>query len=72
MGLIHHMLFHRRRRRKPRTTTPVAFAVWLVLCISGVVWLGVESQSAEVVIGAIAAVIFVSVKILLQNAKINS
>ena len=71
MGLVHHMLFHRQRRRV-REATPIALAVWLALCICGIIWLGVESQSAEMVIGAIAAVIFISVKILLQNAKINS
>ena len=66
MGLVHHMLFHHRRGRV-RKATPIALAVWLALCICGIIWLGVESQSAEVVIGAIAAVIFVSVKILVSS-----
>lgn len=56
---------------KPRSmkATPITFAVWLVICIAGIVWLGVSSQSASVVIGAIIAVIIVSFKIMSNSAK---
>ncbi len=55
-----------RRPRKPLTTGQLlgAFVAWLVLCIGGTAWIGIETQSAAVTIGSIIAILFVSFKIL--------
>lgn len=54
------------RSRKPLTVNQLigSFTVWLLLCVGGVVWIGIKTQSTEVVIGSIIAILFVSFKIL--------
>lgn len=54
-------------KQRSMKATPATFFVWLVLCLIGIVILGVCSHSAAAVIGAILAVIFVTVKILGQK-----
>lgn len=65
MGLVHHMVCHRRRRVK-FTQTGRQFAITATICIplyiAGIVWLGVETHSAPTVLGAILATIFVLIK----------
>jgi uncharacterized membrane protein len=65
MGLVHHMICHRRRRVK-FTQTGHQFVVTAAICIPlyivGIIWLGIETQSAPVVLGAILATIFVLMK----------
>lgn len=65
MGLLHHMVCHRRRRVK-FTQTGQQFVITAAICIplyiAGIVWLGIETQSAPVVLGAVFATIFVLIK----------
>lgn len=66
MGLLHHIVCHRRRRRVKFTQTArqagTTAAIFIPLWIIFIVWLGVETQSAPVVLGAILATIFVLMK----------
>ena len=59
---------HEKQQRPKPPLTPKqllgAFIVWLMLCTSGIIWLGIETQSAPAVIGAIVGVLFVLFKIV--------
>lgn len=65
MGLLHHMVCRRRRRVK-FTQTGQQFVITASICIplyiAGIIWLGIETQSAPTVLGAICATIFVLIK----------
>jgi hypothetical protein len=60
MGLVCH------RRRVKFTQTGRQFVVTAAICIplyiAGIVWLGVETRSTPVVLGAVLATIFVLIK----------
>jgi apolipoprotein N-acyltransferase len=64
MGLVHHMVCHRRRVKFTQAGRQfvVTAAICIPLYIAGIVWLGIETHSAPVVFGAILATIFVLIK----------
>lgn len=60
------------RKRTPLNPTLVTFAVWLTLCIAGIVFVQVEGHSVPTTIGATLAVLVVSIKILATRHWVNS